>query len=72
MHDGLAALLRLDHVSNAKPQRLFVWRRFILASTGAAKADYRRQVLAHAVAIQTLAKVRIKNGLIVAANAAVN
>ena len=52
-------LLRLDHVSNAKPHRLFVWRRLIFAAAGAAKADYRLQVLAHTLAIQTISEVRI-------------
>ena len=55
-------------VANAQPQRLFVWRRFILAALRAAEADDRRQILAHALAIQTLFQVRIESELIALAN----
>jgi hypothetical protein len=63
---------RFDHVADAKPHRLFVWRRFVLASLSAAKANNRRQILAHAVTIQTLFQVRIESELIPLRNRSVN
>src|ERR1051325_7168237 len=62
----------LDRVANAKPERLLVWRRLIYAALHAGKAHDRRQILAHALAIQTLAEVRIKRELIALSNRSVN
>src|SRR5690349_6528202 len=65
-------MVRFDHVSNAKPERLFVRRRFVLAAARTGKADDHREVLADALAIQTLAEVRIENGLIVLGDVAID
>jgi hypothetical protein len=62
----------LDRVANSQPQRLLIWRRFVLAALCAAEADDRRQILAYAVAIQTLFQVRIESGLIPLGNRSVN
>src|SRR6185295_18477634 len=70
--DGLARQFRFDHVPDAKPKRLFVWWRLVLASLSAGETDDRRQILAHAIAIQTLFQMRIESELIALADAPIN